>query len=76
VMTRIAGVGFDRAWRGRVEAEIEGIPVHVIGFPELLAAKRASARKRAPGSAKALQDAADVEWLLAAQGRRASKKGG
>lgn len=70
VMTRIAGVGFDRAWRGRMSAEVEGIHVAVMGFSDLVAAKRASARKRAPGSTKALQDEADLAWLLDARERR------
>ena len=70
VLTRIGGVGFDRAWRGRMTSEIEGVPVHVIGFSELVAAKRASARMRAPGSHKAIQDEADLAWLLATREQR------
>jgi hypothetical protein len=70
VMTRIAGVGFDRAWRGRVRSEVEGVPLHVLGFGDLVAAKRASLRKRGAGSPKALQDEADLAWLLAARERR------
>ena len=70
VLTRIGGIGFDRAWRGRMGSEIEGIPVQVIGFSELVAAKRASARMRAPGSSKAIQDEADLAWLLATREQR------
>ncbi|MCH9679973.1 MAG: nucleotidyltransferase [Deltaproteobacteria bacterium] len=73
VMTRIAGVAFDRAWRGRAAAEIEGIPVHVLGFDELIAAKQASAQRRTPGSVKAKQDEADLVWLLAERERRRSQ---
>lgn len=70
VLTRIAGVRFDRAWRGRMPSQIEGVPVDVLGFDELLAAKRASARKRPEGSPKAKQDEADLAWLLAERERR------
>jgi len=70
VMTRIAGVGFERAWRGRMDAEIEGKSLHVLGFDELIAAKRASVRKRPEGSPKAKQDEADLAWLLAERARR------
>lgn len=70
VLTRIGGVGFDRAWRGRMRSEIEGVPVHVIGFSELVSAKRASARMRAPGSSKAIQDEAALAWLLATREQR------
>lgn len=70
VMTRIAGVGFERAWRGRVDAQIEGVRLAVLGFDEVLAAKRASVAKRPKGSAKALQDEADLAWLLDERARR------
>ncbi|MEM7156051.1 MAG: hypothetical protein AAF799_24575 [Myxococcota bacterium] len=70
VMTRISGVDFSAAWEGRVAASIEGIEVQVLGFDELITAKRASAGKRAPGSFKAKQDEADLEWLLTEQERR------
>jgi len=69
VLTRIAGVGFDRAWRGRTHSRIEGVDVNVLGFDDLIAAKRASSKKRPAGSVKALSDAADLEWLLARRRR-------
>jgi hypothetical protein len=65
VMTKIAGLTFERAWRGRILAQIEGVDVFVLGYEELLAAKRASLKKRAPESEKAAQDQADLRWLLA-----------
>ena len=74
VLTKIAGVTFDRAWRGRMAAAIERVEVFVIGFDDLIAAKRASSRKRAHGSAKAIQDAADLEWLLAERQRRSQSR--
>jgi hypothetical protein len=70
LMTAIAGVRFDRVWRRRVPSEMEGVPVSVIGFEDLIAAKRASARKRAPGSPKAMQDETDLAWLIAERERR------
>lgn len=64
VLTKIAGLTFERAWRGRMRSEIEGVEVAVLGFDELLAAKRASVGRREPGSFKAAQDEADLRWLL------------
>lgn len=65
VLTKIAGLSFERAWGGRIRTEIEGVEVSVLGYQELLAAKRASVERRTPGSFKAMQDAADLQWLLA-----------
>ena len=64
IHSKIAGLRFERAWKGRVKGEFEGVPTPVLGIAELIAAKRASARIRDPGSSKALQDAADLAWLL------------
>lgn len=75
VLTRIAGVGFSRAWRGRMSAEVVGVDVPVLGLDELIAAKRASSREREPGSVKALQDAADLVWLTAEKRRLSRVKG-
>jgi hypothetical protein len=55
VLTKISGVAFDEAWRGRIEADFgEGVRCSVIGVSELLRNKRASARP---------QDLADVDAL-------------
>lgn len=70
VLTKISGVSFDRAWAGRRRAEIEGVPVWVIGLSELIASKRASAKKPEPGSAKQLQDLADLRWLVELRARQ------
>ena len=64
ILTKISGLNFERAWRGKTKGELEGVSTFVLGFDDLLAAKRASSKKRPPGSAKALQDAADLQWLL------------
>jgi hypothetical protein len=69
VMTRIAGVGFERAKRGSVRARLEGTPVRVLGLDERISAKRASAKKRPASSPKAKQDDADLAWLLAERAR-------
>jgi hypothetical protein len=74
VMTQIAGVRFERAWRTRIASEIEGVPVAVLGFTDLIAAKRASAKKRDAGSPKAKQDEADLVWLLAERERRKARE--
>lgn len=65
VLTKIAGLSFERAWSGRIRTEIEGVEVSALGYDELLAAKRASVERREPGSFKAMQDEADLRWLLA-----------
>lgn len=73
VMTRIAGLRFERAWRGRMRATIEAVEVDVLGLDELIAAKRASVRKRPPDSPKAIQDQADLAFLLAERKRLRSR---
>lgn len=75
VHTAIAGLTFARAWRGRVAAQTLGVPTEVLGIAELIAAKRAAAALRVPGSSKALQDAADLAWLEAEQARLARPAG-
>jgi len=56
----IAGVGFEEAWTGRHTAvvvpggEHDDVPVHFIGFSELLKNKRAAGRPK---------DLMDVEYL-------------
>lgn len=54
VLTEISGVTFDEAWPNRVEAEIEGLRVNVIGRDDLIANKKASGRPK---------DAIDVAML-------------
>jgi len=46
VLTKISGVTFARAWRGRVEADFAHPPLFVIGRRELIANKRASGRDK------------------------------
>ena len=54
VMTSISGVAFGSAWDERIEAEIEGVRVPIIGLEAFVANKRASGRKK---------DLADLEAL-------------
>jgi predicted nucleotidyltransferase len=54
ILTSISGVEFDTAWSKRVEHEIEGVRVPVIGRDEFIQNKRASGRKK---------DLADLESL-------------
>lgn len=54
ILTSIDGVSFDRAWQGRVPAELDALPVCFIGREDLVANKRASARP---------QDVADISML-------------
>ena len=60
IMTSIDGVEFYQAWKHRLEVEIEGLSIPVIGREELLANKRAAGQP---------QDLADVS-RLEAQGAR------
>jgi hypothetical protein len=56
VITAIEAVTFDEAWRGRVDLELDGLRLPVIGLNELLKNKRAVGRP---------QDKADAERLQA-----------
>lgn len=70
VHSRIVGVEFDRAWAESVPARIADVEVPVLGFSTLIAAKQESIHHREPGSAKELQDRADLAWLLVEKRRR------
>lgn len=54
VMTSISGVTFDEAWESRIEGEIEGVRVPILGREAFIRNKRASARTK---------DLADIELL-------------
>jgi len=54
VMTSISGVDFDEAWAERVDGEIEGVHVPVLGLKAFVRNKRASGRTK---------DVADLEAL-------------
>lgn len=57
LITAIDGVSFDSAWRGRVEAEVDGLQVPFLGRQELIRNKSSTGRAK---------DKADVEALEAA----------
>ena len=54
VLTEISGVDFQQAWPRRVRANFADVPVHVIGFDDLLANKQKAGRD---------QDIADIRAL-------------
>lgn len=61
ILQQIDGVTFEQAWPNRIEAEIDGIPVHVISAKDLIANKTASGR---------LRDLADAEAVRKATGEQ------
>ena len=61
ILQHIDGVSFDEAWSNRVEADIDGIPVHVISAADLIRNKTASGR---------LQDLADAAAVREATGEK------
>lgn len=54
ILMSISGVEFDEAWANRVEHEIEGVRVFVLGVREQFRNKRATGRPK---------DALDADWL-------------
>ena len=54
ILTSISGVSFDDAWTERLEGEVEGVRVPIIGLRSFVLNKRASGRKK---------DIADLESL-------------
>lgn len=68
VITSIAGVSFDEAWRGRVEGEFAGVHARFLGAEEFIASKKAAGRK------KDLGDAEELELLLRGRKRPTSKR--
>lgn len=61
LLTRITGVHFEDAWRGRIEQGLEDCAVAYLGRADLIANKRATARA---------QDLADVALLETAPDER------
>jgi hypothetical protein len=64
VLTKIDGVTFAQAWRGRIKLALERGTLFVIGRKELIANKRASAR------GKDLRDVAMLDALGPRETRR------
>jgi hypothetical protein len=59
LITSLSGVGFDEAWPDRVEVDIEGLMLPILGRAHLIANKRAAGRA---------QDLVDLEWLEGGDG--------
>ncbi|HUQ97814.1 MAG TPA: nucleotidyltransferase [Gemmatimonadaceae bacterium] len=66
LLASITAIEFDAAWAARVPAEMDGVPVHLLGFDDLILNKRSAARTK---------DLADVEKLLAVKNRRKKSAG-
>ena len=56
LITSISGVEFDDAWKNRVSGDIDGVPVHFIGFDDLLRNKQSTGRGKDLGDAEYLRD--------------------
>lgn len=61
IFNSISGVDFDSAWECRIESSMDGQPVIIIGWNELLRNKKAAGRQK---------DLADLEKLLAVAKRK------
>jgi hypothetical protein len=55
LITSIAGVEFDQAWKGRVAGVIDGIPVQFLGLEELIRNKESTGRLKDQGDAEELR---------------------
>jgi len=64
ILRRVDGITFSDAYARREAVEWDGVPVSVIGFDDLIAAKKAAGRKR---------DLRDLEVLEAARRRKAAR---
>jgi len=58
ILQQFDGVTFDEAWPNRIEAQMDGIPVHVISAEDLIRNKLASGRLRDLADAEAIREAA------------------
>jgi hypothetical protein len=54
LLTSISGVDFEEAWQTHIVADLDGLPVPILGLAQLLKNKRASGRAK---------DLADIEQL-------------
>ena len=55
ILTSISGCTFDEVWAGKVQGQMDGLPVNFIGKTQFITNKRASGRAK---------DLADLEALL------------
>ena len=56
VMTSVEAIAFEDAWPERLEVNLEGIPVPVIGRADFIRNKRATGRTKDQGDAEALEE--------------------
>lgn len=61
ILTSITGVVFDDAWNNRINVEIDGISLPVLGRDDLLRNKKATGRPRDDVDARTLEDGEDVD---------------
>jgi len=54
LLTSISGVEFDAAWSERIEVDVDGLTLSILGKEHLIANKRAAGRPK---------DLVDAEWL-------------
>ena len=55
LITSMSGVEFDEAWAGRVQGEIDGLAVPVVGLEELIRNKESTGRLKDLGDAEELR---------------------
>ncbi|MEX2182217.1 MAG: hypothetical protein WD771_09265 [Gemmatimonadaceae bacterium] len=55
VLTGVSGLTFEEAWTTRIEMAVEGVPVPVLGYEELLKNKRATGRDKDRADVKGLE---------------------
>jgi hypothetical protein len=55
VLTGVSGLDFDQAWSNRIERTVEGVPVPVLSFEDLLTNKRATDRDKDRADVKGLE---------------------
>jgi hypothetical protein len=56
ILTRITGVEFEAAWPNRMEIEIEGRTIPILGKPELITNKKAAGRPKDLGDVRFLEN--------------------
>jgi len=55
VLTGVSGLTFERAWENRIEDDLEGVRVPILGLIDLLENKRATGRDKDRGDVKGLE---------------------
>ena len=63
LITSLSGLGFEEAWEGRQEIEIEGAPIPFLGLREFVLTKRAAGRTKDLLDLELLREAGLLEGL-------------